>query len=131
MKHMVGHESVEYRKLRDFVSDDVASQRLTSSQVVCCGDLEGASAEEHSRSRHSSHSPRSCSRVKNLLAKVDVLGLKPFLLARHFASRPANLLRLESGLVGLQHDVIVPIDVVDAKVVVIRAGQDVASSVSF
>jgi hypothetical protein len=70
-------------------------------------------------------------RVKNLLAKVDVLGLKPFLLARHFASRPANLLRLESGLVGLQHDVIVPIDVVDAKVVVIRAGQDVASSVSF
>jgi hypothetical protein len=57
--------------------------------------------------------------------------LKPFLLARHFASRPANLLRLESGLVGLQHDVIVPIDVVDAKVVVIRAGQDVASSVSF
>ena len=65
--------------------------------------------------------------VENLFGKVDAFCLYALFFATRLASA-ANLFRLECGFVGLQHRVVVAVDVVDSEIVVVRSGQDVSGT---
>lgn len=64
----------------------------------------------------------------DLLGEINALRLKRLLFARRLSSSSADFLRFERRLVGLQDNIIVAVDVVNAEVIVIRSRQDLAES---
>jgi hypothetical protein len=119
---MADHERVEYRNLEpiSYAECTVLTGYWWQQSQWC--SREDASWHGAGRSAHG-----TAKGTHYLLGKVNVLRLEAFLFAWCLSSCPADLLRFERRFVGLQYDVVVVVDIVDAEVVVIRTGQDVST----
>lgn len=58
-------------------------------------------------------------KTHDLLCEIDIVRLQSLLLSWNLASRTTNLLRFERRLVGLEHNIIITLNIIDAEVVVI------------
>lgn len=58
-------------------------------------------------------------KTHDLLCEIDIVRLQSLLLSWNLASRTTNLLCFECRLVGLEHNIIITLNIIDAEVVVI------------